>query len=33
MVNHYTYTVFYVIAERVDDPDPNPAGLVSGAKL
>jgi hypothetical protein len=33
MVNHFTYTVFYVIAEPVDNPDPNQAGLVSGEKL
>jgi hypothetical protein len=33
MVNPYTYTVFYVTAEPVDDPDPNPAGVVAGAPL
>jgi hypothetical protein len=33
MVNPYTYTVFYVTAEPVDDPDPSPAGVVAGAPL
>ena len=33
MVNPYTYTVFFVTAEPVDDPDPKPADVVVGAKL
>lgn len=33
MVNPYTYTVFFVTAEPVDDPDPNPAGVVAGGQL
>ena len=33
MVNPFTYTVFYVTAEPVDDPDPSPAGVVAGAAL
>ena len=33
MVNPYTYTVFFVTAEPVDDPDPKPADIVVGAKL
>jgi hypothetical protein len=33
MVNPYTYTVFYVTAEPVDDPDPKPAGVVAGAQM
>ncbi|HKO40172.1 MAG TPA: hypothetical protein VJU85_02845 [Nitrososphaeraceae archaeon] len=33
MVNPYTYTVFYVTAEPVDDVDPKPAGVVAGAQL
>ncbi len=33
MVNPYTYTVFYVTAEPVDDPDPSPAGVVAGGQL
>ncbi len=33
MVNPYTYTVFFVTAEPVDDPDPNPADVVVGTKL
>jgi hypothetical protein len=31
--NPFTYTVFFVTAEPVDDPDPNPAGVVAGAEL
>ena len=33
MVNPYTYTVFYVTAEPVDDPDPNPSDIVVATKL
>ena len=33
MVNPYTYTVFFVTAEPVDDPDPNPSNVVVGTKL
>jgi pimeloyl-ACP methyl ester carboxylesterase len=33
MVNPYTYTVFFVTAEPIDDPDPKPADIVVGAKL
>jgi pimeloyl-ACP methyl ester carboxylesterase len=33
MVNPYTYTVFFVTAEPVGDPDPKPADVVVGAKL
>ena len=33
MVNPYTYTVFFVTAEPVDDPDPNPSNVVAGTKL
>ena len=33
MVNPYTYSVFYVTAEPVDDPDPNPSSVVVGVEL
>jgi predicted alpha/beta hydrolase family esterase len=33
MVNPYTYTVFFVTAEPVNDPDPKPSNVVVGAKL
>jgi uncharacterized alpha/beta hydrolase family protein len=33
MVNPYTYTVFFVTAEPVDDPDPKPSDVVVAAKL
>ena len=33
MVNPYTYTVFFVTAEPVDDPDPKPSDVVVGSKL
>ena len=33
MVNPFTYTVFFVTAEPVDDPDPKPSDVVVGAKL
>jgi hypothetical protein len=33
MVNPYTYTVFFVTAEPVNDPDPQPSDVVVGAKL
>ncbi len=33
MVNPYTYTIFFVTAEPVDDPDPNPSDVVVGTKL
>ena len=33
MINPHTYTVFFVTAEPVDDPDPNPSKVVAAAKL
>jgi hypothetical protein len=33
MVNPYTYTIFYVTVEPVDDPDPNPSDIAVAAKL
>ncbi|HJU58651.1 MAG TPA: alpha/beta fold hydrolase [Nitrososphaeraceae archaeon] len=33
MVNPYTYTVFFVTAEPVNDPDPKPSDVVVGGKL
>jgi uncharacterized alpha/beta hydrolase family protein len=33
MVNPYTYTVFFVTSEPVDDPDPNPSDVVVGTNL
>jgi hypothetical protein len=33
MVNPYTYTVFFVTVEPIDDPDPNPSNVVVGTKL
>ena len=33
MVNPYTYTIFYVTAEPVDDPDPKPSDVIAAAKL
>ncbi|MDR4512132.1 MAG: hypothetical protein MRJ93_10580 [Nitrososphaeraceae archaeon] len=33
MVNPYTYTIFYVTSEPVNDPDPNPSDIVATAKL
>ena len=33
MVNPYTYTVFFVTTEPVDDSDPNPSDVVVGTKL
>ena len=33
MVNPYTYTVFFVTAEPINDPDPKPSNVVVGAKL
>ena len=33
MVNPYTYSVFYVTAEPVDDPNPNPSSVVVGVEL
>ncbi len=33
MINPHTYTVFFVTAEPVDDPDPNPSAVVAAAKL
>jgi Palmitoyl protein thioesterase len=33
MVNPYTYTVFFVTAEPVNDPDPKPSDVVVGTKL
>ena len=33
MVNPYTYTVFYVTAEPVNDPDPKPSDVIAAVKL
>ena len=33
MVNPYTYTVFFVTTEPVDDPNPNPSDVVVGTNL
>ena len=33
MVNPYTYTVFFVTTEPVDDPDPSPSDMVVGTNL
>jgi len=33
MVNPYTYTIFYVTSEPVNDPDPNQSDIVAAAKL
>jgi hypothetical protein len=33
MVNPYTYTIFYVTAEPVDDTDPKPSDIIAAAKL
>jgi predicted alpha/beta hydrolase family esterase len=33
MVNPYTYTVFFVTTEPVDDPDPNPSDVIVGTNL
>ena len=33
MVNPYTYSVFYVTAEPVNDPDPKPSDVVVGTEL
>jgi hypothetical protein len=33
MVNPFSYTVFYVTAEPVDDPDLNPSDVVVSTKL
>ena len=33
MVNPYTYTVFFVTIEPVDDPDPSPSDVVVGTNL
>ena len=33
MVNPYTYSVFYVTSEPVDDPDPMPSNIVVGTEL
>ncbi|MGI0052224.1 MAG: esterase/lipase family protein [Nitrososphaeraceae archaeon] len=33
MVNPYTYTVFFVTTEPVDDPDPSPSDVVVGTNL
>ena len=33
MVNPYTYTIFYVTAEPVDDTDPKPSDIIAGAEL
>jgi hypothetical protein len=32
MVNPYTYTIFYVTSEAVNDTDPNPSDIVASAK-
>ncbi len=33
MVNPYTYTIFYVTAEPIDDTDPKPSDIIAAAKL
>ena len=33
MVNPFTYTIFYVTAEPVNDPDPNLSDVVVATKL
>ena len=33
MVNPFTYTVFYVTAEPINDPDPNPSDVIAAVKL
>ena len=33
MVNPYTYTIFYVTAEPVDDTDPKPSDIIAAAEL
>jgi hypothetical protein len=33
MVNLYIYTIFFVTAEPIDDPDPNPSDIIATAKL
>ena len=33
MVNPFTYTIFYVTAEPINDPDPKPSDVVVSAKL
>jgi hypothetical protein len=33
MVNPYTYTIFYVTAEQVDDTDPKLSDIIAAAKL
>jgi hypothetical protein len=33
MVKHYTYTIFYVTAEPVDDTDPKLSDIIAEAKL
>lgn len=33
MVNPYTYTIFYVTAEPINDPDPNPSDVLAAVKL
>jgi hypothetical protein len=33
MVNPYTYTIFFVTAEPVKDPDPKPSDIVVATKL
>ncbi|HET8857454.1 MAG TPA: hypothetical protein VFM28_07995 [Nitrososphaeraceae archaeon] len=33
MVNPFTYTIFYVTAEPVNDPDPKPSDVVVATKL
>lgn len=33
MVNPYTYTIFYVTAEPVDNTDPKPSDIIAAAKL
>ena len=33
MVNPYTYTIFFVTSEPIDDPDPNPSDIIAIAKL
>jgi hypothetical protein len=33
MVNPYTYTIFYVTVEPVDDTDPKPSDIIAAEEL
>jgi len=32
-VNPYTYTIFYLASEPINDPDPHPYDIVAAAEL